>query len=324
MSWGEIGKIVGKSKTACRVKFKRLNQNQVSSVAETAVPTVVKPVELPKPVFGHLPLSVINSGDWIRHGLVGDTHLGCKEERLSELHQLYDLFESEGLKTVFHAGNIVDGYVPRINGDSVFVSSIDGQAQYVIDNYPARKGIKTYFITGDDHEGWWMKEGFNFGAYLAMLAEDQGREDLIYIGHVEADVAIHTGAPRDTIVKVQHPGGGSAYARSYAGQKQVESWEGGEKPDILVQGHYHVSNTMNERNVHVISLPGFQDQTIFGRKKRLRMEIGGSILEYKVNPDDGSVTRCRVETVRYFTRGYYKRYLKSDKKILKGHLVLNP
>jgi predicted phosphodiesterase len=285
-------------------------------------------INLPKldpPKFGRLPLEVINSGDWITFGLVADTHLACREERLAELHMQYDLFKAEGITQVFHAGNLVDGYVPRINGSSVYETSIDGQCQYAIDNYPAREGILTYFITGDDHEAWWMKEGFNFGGYLMYMAKDQGRNDLQYIGHVEADVEVKVkGAKRSTIIKIQHPGGGSAYARSYAGQKQVESWEGGEKPDILVQGHFHTSNYMNERNVHVIDLPGFKDQDIFARKKRLRTEVGGAILSFKVNPKDGSVTRCRVEIDRYFTRGYYKTFLRSDAKILKGHLVLTP
>lgn len=296
----------------------------VESAHDTQVPVRTAEIELPKPQFGHLPLSVIDSGDWLRYGLVGDTHLCCKQERLAELHQFYDLLEKEGIKDVFHAGNIVDGYIPKINGDSVFSTSIDGQCQYVIDNYPKRKGITTHFITGDDHEGWWQKEGFNFGGYLQFLALDAKRTDLHYIGHVEADIEIKNdnGNKRSTIIKIQHPGGGSAYARSYTGQKQVEAFEGGEKPDILVQGHYHVSNSMNDRNVHVISLPGWQDQTIFARKKRLRMEIGGGILEFKRNPADGTVTRCRVEMVRYFTRGYYKPYLTSDVKILKGHLVI--
>ena len=288
----------------------------------TAVPVKMRELELPKPQFGHLPLEVIDSGDWHRYGLVGDTHLCCKQERLAELHQFYDLLEKEGITTVFHAGNPVDGYIPKINGDSVFDSTIDGQCQYFIDNYPARKGITTYFITGDDHEGWWQKEGFNFGGYLQYLAHDQGRKDLVYIGHVEADIELK-GKHASTIIKIQHPGGGSSYARSYTGQKQVESFEGGEKPSILVQGHYHVSNWMNDRNVHVVSLPGWQDQTIFARKKRLRMEVGGAILEFKRNPEDGSVTRCRLEFVRYFTRGFYKKYLTSDVKILKGHLVLD-
>lgn len=284
-------------------------------------PPVEHDVELPAPNFGRLPISVLDRGGWRTIGLVGDTHLACKEERLAELHATYDLFEKEGITQVFHAGNIVDGYIPRINGDSALRTSIDGQCHYVIDNYPQRKGITTYFITGDDHEGWWMKEGFNFGAYLNYLAVDAGRKDLQYIGHVEADVEIKTGNV-STILKVQHPGGGSAYARSYAAQKQVESWEGGEKPHILVQGHYHVSGFFQDRNVHVVSLPGYQDQTIFARKKRLRMEIGGAMLSFKVNPDDGTVTRCRPEFIRFFTRGYYKAYLRSDARVLKGHLSI--
>lgn len=278
--------------------------------------------DLPKPEFGHLPLSHIDGGEWIRFGLVADTHLCCKESRLDVLHTQYDLFSKEGITTVLHAGNIVDGYVPRINGGSVICTGIDDQAQYVIDNYPARDGIITHFITGDDHEGWWQKEGFNFGAYLSMLAKEQGRADLNYIGHVEADVEIKHSNGTNTILKVQHPGGGSSYARSYAGQKQVEAFQGGEKPAILVQGHYHVSNYSVDRNVHIIGMPGFQDQTIFARKKRLRMEIGGVLLEFKVDPA-GAVTRCRVDFNLFFDRGYYRHFLRSDAKVLKGHLIVN-
>lgn len=281
-------------------------------------------VRFPRPEFGHIPLHVVDSGGWVRLGLVADTHLCCKEERLSELHNQYDLFKSEGITTVLHAGNPIDGYLPRINGESVFETTIDGQCNYFVENYPHRDGIQTYYITGDDHESW-FSPGFNIGAYIEFLAKNQDRTDLHYIGHVEADVEIWApGSKCATILKLQHPGGGSAYARSYTGQKQVEAFEGGEKPSILVQGHYHVSNYMNDRNIHVISMPGFQDQTIFARKKRLRMEVGGAILEFKANPEDGSVTRCRVEFNRYFTRAFYKRYIKSDRRILKGHLVLKP
>ena len=126
----------------------------------------------------------------------------------------------------------------RINGESVYETTIDGQANYFAEHYPARQGIKTYFITGDDHESWFAP-GFNIGAYLQFIAESgtaQAREDLIYIGHVEADAGDLPGkAARPTIVKVMHPGGGSSYARSYKAQKQVggggggKSFEGGEK-----------------------------------------------------------------------------------------------
>ena len=239
-------------------------------------------VTLNKPGRGEIPLDIFGNG-WQTFGLVADTHLGSRLSREAELHATYKIFEREGITQVFHAGNLVDGYVQRINGSEVHCSSIDDQTQYAIDNYPRIPGITTNYITGDDHEGWWQKEGFNWGKYLEMLAREQGREDLRYIGHVEGDVELrHEGGT--AVMKIQHPGGGSAYARSYTQQKQIEAFEGGEKPQILIQGHYHVSNHMHDRGVHVVSMPGFQDQTIFARKKRLRMEVGGAIMRFQQNP----------------------------------------
>ncbi len=279
-----------------------------------------KLISLSSPPSGRLDIEILGDHGH-KFGLVSDTHLACKEERLKELHLQYDLFVKEKITKVFHAGNIVDGYAERLNGASVICSTVDGQVQYVIDNYPRRDGITTYFITGDDHESWFSR-GFNFGKYLMDEAIKQGRTDLVYIGHVEADVELRTPGG-SAIMKVQHPGGGSSYARSYTQQKTIESFEGGEKPAILIQGHYHVSNFMQDRNIYVVSMPGFQDQTIFARKKRLRMEVGGAIIEFWQNPHDGSVTRCKVEFNRYFDRGYYKAFIRSDASIVKGHLVID-
>lgn len=266
--------------------------------------------------FGHIPLDVFDGDAWTKIGLVSDTHLCCREERLDALNAQYDLFVREGVRDVFHAGNIVDGYLPRINGASVLETSIDGQALYCAHHYPVRAGITTHFITGDDHEGWWQKEGFNFGAYLQMVAERLGRKDLKYIGHVEADVELRCGEFVNRM-KIQHPGGGSAYARSYKGQKMVESFQGGEKPAILVQGHYHVSGYSFDRNVHIVGMPGFKDQDMFTRKQHLRCEIGGVILEFKMSSVTGAITRIRPEYNMFFDRGFYKKFLPSD-GVLRG------
>jgi hypothetical protein len=273
--------------------------------------------------FGRLPLEILDGDNWTRIGLVADTHLCCKEERLDALHAQYDLFQNEGIRQVFHAGNIVDGYIPKINGASVYNSSIDGQALYCATQYPQREGITTYFITGNDHEGWWQKEGFNFGAYLEFIASRKGRFDLKYIGHVEADIdLICPGQERAQVMKIQHPGGGSAYARSYKGQKMVESFSGGEKPAILVQGHYHVSGYSFDRNVHIIGMPGFKDQDIFARTKGLRYEVGGVILEFKMSSATGTITRLRPDFQMFFDRKFYKRYLKSDATLAPARTVV--
>lgn len=264
-----------------------------------------------KPETGRLSLDFLQgAGKPIRVGLVGDSHLGSTYARLDALNLQYDLFAKEGIANVLHAGNIVDGHIPRINGGDLLAHSIDDQVLFCIDNYPKRKGITTHFITGDDHEGWWQKEGFNFGRYLMHTAKQEGRNDLNYLGHVEADVVLQS--PRGKVMlKIQHPGGGSCYAKSYTSQKIVETLEGGEKPHFLVLGHYHVSSYIVERNVHVISLPGFQDQTIFARKKRLRMEVGGSILQFHMT-EAGTPSRVSVEFNMFYNRGFYKPYLRSD------------
>lgn len=322
-SHADAALLVGRSEAAVRGKRQRLGivpplGAAVASETKETDPMKVAAKSVPIE-FGKIPLEVFDGSAWTRFGMVSDTHLCCRESRLDALQAQYDLFKKEGITTVFHAGNIVDGYVPRINGGSVFDTTVDGQAQYVIDHYPRIDGITTHFITGDDHEGWWQKEGFNFGAYLEMLAKSQGREDLHYIGHVEADVELRCGE-HSQVLKVQHPGGGSAYARSYKGQKMVESFQGGEKPAILMQGHYHVSGYSFDRNVHIIGMPGFQDQTIFGRKKHLRFEIGGAITEFKMSKVTGAITRFRTEFNMFFDRGFYKSFLVSDHG--KKHLVV--
>ena len=136
------------------------------------------------------------------------------------------------------------------NGESVFSSTIDGQCMFhKITTVP---DPPQDLLHHRRRPRWFAR--FDVGAYLELVAKKAGRTDLEYIGHVEADIAIKAGN-KPTMIKIQHPGGGSAYARSYTGQKQVEAFEGGEKPSILVQGHYHVSNYMNDRNIHVTPGP---------------------------------------------------------------------
>jgi hypothetical protein len=324
MSNKEAAEATLKTEAAVRGKRQRmaaeiLEKVDTQSTSEEAKSPLDEAAEQPKK-FGKIPVDLVDGGNWVRFGLVSDTHLCCRESRLDALHAQYELFAREGITTVFHAGNIVDGYVQRINGASVFATTPDGQAQYVIDHYPKQPGIVTNFITGDDHESWW---GMNFGAYLDMMAKKQGRTDLNYIGHVEGDVQLRSGK-HSQIMKIQHPGGGSAYARSYKGQKMVESFQGGEKPAILVQGHYHVSGYSFDRNVHIVGMPGFQDQTVFGRKKHLRFEIGGCIVEFKMSPVTGAITRFRSEFNMFFDRGFYKPYLPSDEKFFGNeHLVID-
>ena len=41
------------------------------------------------------------------------------------------------------------------------------------------------------------------------------------------------------------------------------------------------------------------------------------LMRFKLNPLDGSIARLSVEFVRFFERGYYQNFIKSDAKARK-------
>ncbi len=245
-------------------------------------------------------------GEWKRIGFVTDTHLCSKYAREDVLHTLYDIFAKEGIKLVLHAGNIIDGYMKKINHFDLIqgLTGYTAQVEYLIDRYPQRKGIETWFITGDDHEGWWIRDsGLNIGEYIVLKAQQKGRTDFRFLGHIEADLEL--AAPKGKgWLKLMHPGGGSAYATSYSMQKLVESFQGGEKPHIILAGNYHKFNHDFPREVHVVQGGCVQDQTPFMRKKKLQAHVGGSIIEFH-QAKTGEINRFRVEWINFYDKSFY-------------------
>lgn len=244
------------------------------------------------------------SQKWWKFGLCGDKHLCNMHARLDVLKLLYDLYEAEGIDTVYDTGNWIDGEA-RFNRSELLVHGMDAQIDYWIDNHPQRKGITTYFVAGDDHEGWYQqRECIEIGRYAQMRAEKAGRNDLVYLGYAEARVVLKA-KHGERVMMVNHPGGGSSYAVSYKGQKHVESLQGGEKPAIILQGHYHKFNYGYPREVHVVDSSTVCDQTLFMRKRNLQAHVGGQIIEAMQAPD-GRITRFRCEFLPFYDRGFYE------------------
>ena len=265
---------------------------------------VAIPSDIPAGGVTHIDPSLYR-GKRFAFGFTTDNHMGSKYERLDVLNALYDRYEREGIKVVFNAGNILDGRCRFNEFDLVDgCGSLDGQLAYFAKHYPQRKGIITKFVVGDDHEGWWaQREGINIGKAMVDAAEDAGRYDFEYLGYLEADVLMKT--PKgEAWIRVMHPGGGSSYAISYAPQKIVESFQGGEKPSILLIGHYHKMDFCYPRNVFCISGGCTQDQTPFMRKKKLEAHVGGWICEAEL-ANDGHVSGLRAEFMPFYDKGFY-------------------
>jgi hypothetical protein len=228
---------------------------------------------------------------------------------------------------------MIDGYHPRLNGFELLPeagTSMEQQVKYITARYPKIEGIETHFITGECHEGWWAKStGVNVGRFMqngfrlpetcegdgcvikGNTCTTHGRTDLHYLGHLEADIELRTKTlakdVRGPIVRLIHPGGGSAYATSYTTQKIAESLQGGEKPQIQLVGHYHKYDCNYAREIYNLQTGCLCDQTIFMRKNKLAAHVGYLIVEVFVN-SDGTIQRFRHEWVPFFDQGFYKTF----------------
>ena len=248
--------------------------------------------------------------DWRKHketvtpiGLIADTHIGSKYERLDALNSFYDRCWAAKVKHIYLAGNMIEGDA-RFNTFSRYVSGVEDQVKNFVQKFPYRTGITTHFLTGDDHEGWYVqRENLNIGEYIELKAQQARRKDLVYIGHLERDVEFKQ-AGGSSILRVIHAGGGSAYATSYTSQKYVEMLQGGEKPAIVAIGHFHKFDWCYPREVHCIQVGSFKDQDDWMRKKRLQSVVGGCIAWVR-QADNGIFTSVKVEFFPYFDKRYY-------------------
>lgn len=241
-----------------------------------------------------------------KFGFVSDDHLCNKAERLDVLNAIFDIYEEEGITDVYNGGNWIDGEA-KFNKLDIHTFGMDNQISYFIKNYPSRKNIKIKFIAGDDHEGWYQqREGVIIGEYMEMKAKKEGRNDLEYLGYMESDIELKTERGKSKL-RIIHAGGGTAYALSYKPQKIVESLQGGDKPSILLIGHYHKAEFLpSYRNVKIIQAGTTSDQTRFMRKNSIEAQVGGWIVEIQLSKD-GAIHRIKTEFISFFDKNYYKQ-----------------
>jgi hypothetical protein len=244
-------------------------------------------------------------GEVMKFGFTSDNHLCNYNSREDVLNCLYDIFEDEGIQIVFNGGNMVDGEF-RYNKNELHTFGCTNQLRYCAQNFPYRKGITTKFVVGDDHEGWYVqREGINVGEHLVELRKKEGHNDFQYLGYGEADLLLSDPSePDKSWLRLVHAGGGTAYATSYTVQKLVESYQGGEKPKIILVGHYHKMDYSYPREVHAVQLGTTCDQTLFMRKQKIQAHVGGGTIEVR-RDKMGIINRVKVEYITFFDKEFY-------------------
>jgi hypothetical protein len=94
--------------------------------------------------------------------------------------------------------------------------------------------------------------------------------------------------------------GGVSYAKSYKLQRQVEKYGSGEKPHVLLAGHWHQFAVVEDRGVFAVSCPTFQASgSAFSKRLGGQPALGGLILSWEIAGPD-LVRNFSVERRRYF------------------------
>jgi len=140
------------------------------------------------------------------------------------------------------------------------------------------KNFKVYSIEAQDsHSGWYKNKG-NMGLDIGEELQ-KANKHYDFIGFDEQDLVLDNGLK----IRLRHPGGGTAYAISYKMQKYVEAISGGQKPNMVFQGHFHKANYIFYRNIHCYDAGTLANQTPFMKKKGTPAHIGYWIVDVKLN-----------------------------------------
>lgn len=227
----------------------------------------------------------------LKFAIMGDTQMGSKYAQITYLHQFYDICQEEGIKDVYHVGDITDGLKMRVGHEyELYKISADEQVADVINNYPRRDGITTHFITGNHDASIYKQVGYDIGQAIS-----EKRPDMEYLGR---DCAVINLTPKCKL-ELRHPWDGTAYAISYKPQKMIEAMESDSKPNILAIGHYHKCEYLFYRNIHCLQTGCFQGQTPFTRGKGISVSMGGWIVTVHVDKN-GTIMRIQPEFIPYY------------------------
>lgn len=227
-------------------------------------------------------------------GVISDTHLGSKYCLRAQLREFIEYAYSQGVREILHPGDVLDGMY-RHGVYEVSHVGLDDQARDLFETLPRLPGLTYHAITGNHDATFTDSSGVDVGRYLENYFQRHGRNDLFFYGNRGAFLKI-----RGAVVHLWHPRSGVSYARSYALQKLIEKYSSGEKPNVLLGGHWHVYCHVFERGVHALACPTFQGGgSAFSKSLGGAPAIGGMILEWDLT-EHGTMRSFRHEFRAYY------------------------
>jgi predicted phosphodiesterase len=220
-------------------------------------------------------VNIDHSGDEIRFGFFTDSHMGSiyyHEEFLDDFIQTCK--EKKADFCVF-GGDLTHGMDSRKYNLLYELKEIGYAAQkHYAEQQLAKIPFYTYVIDGN-HDRWYESIG-------AHIVEDicNALPNAEYIGRDEGDILTS-----NVTIRVFHGEDFSSYAFSYRPQKLIESFTGGEKPNVLLMGHAHKQGYFFDRHIHVVSGGALSTQSKWMRSKRMANHAGYHFITIRVDEE---------------------------------------
>lgn len=223
------------------------------------------------PGYSKTPIVDFN-GDTVTFGVMSDNHIGSMFSNPQDTLSALEEMNKQGCDFIVHSGDIVEGMMGR-PGDIYELSQIGYKAQRdeavrIFNNW--KKPF--YTIVGNHDASYNSKLGAGVNI-VEDICSSIG-SNFHCLGFNDGDLSI-----KGTVIKLWHGGDGASYAIGYREQKIVESFTGGEKPNVLITGHTHKAQYFMYRNVHVIGAGTLQKQSSWMRSKKLAAHIGFWIIK---------------------------------------------
>ena len=210
-----------------------------------------------------------------KYGYFSDCHIGHEKFREDLFMKAVELYKREHVDFIIDTGDHLEGMSGR-HGQIYELTHLGfeqqmGYAEQLYNELP----VKTYGIDGN-HDAWYKKK-MNGGL---IVGKELGRrvKNYEHLGEMEGDLNIN-----NVKIKLFHANDMTAYATSYKLQKLIESFSGGEKPNILHSGHYHKALYMFLRNVHGFESGCLMGQSEWMRGKKIQAHIGFGVVDVYIN-----------------------------------------
>jgi predicted phosphodiesterase len=230
-------------------------------------------------------------------GVMSDLHIGSKYCLYGPMTEFVNHAYAEGVRAILLGGDSIDGDYPSHGYHELTHVGLDHQVELMARRLPQKQGLTYHGITGNHDLTFESTNGVNVSKAMLHAFARAGRKDLSLYGNRGAYVRIG-----GVVVHLWHPSGGGSYAVSYPMQKKVESYSPGEKPQVLLVGHWHKYAHILDRGVHALAIPTFQGGgSAFAKSLRGTTAIGGLILEWSLTAA-GTIRSFRHEVRQYFER----------------------